>query len=541
MTRLFFFLLLVFSLFRCAQITPLEGGEKDITPPQLDTLHSSPLGATHYHPKEIKLSFNEWVRLNNVFKNVLVSPPLAKRPKITLKRKTVVFEFDKDEVLKDNTTYSINFGSAIVDLTEANPAKGLTYVFSTGDAIDSLTVTGKVVDAYTHKPVENVNVMLYASDGDSVVYQEKPYYLGISDKTGQFAIHHVRAGQYKAFALKDQDFNYLFSQPDEPIGFLSKRLTVSDTTPPLTFRLSPERLPLKLKGVKNIANGVKLLEFNRTPLAPDFQPEHVQAFKYLEKGDSIKIWYSGVDTTSKLIILSEKKAVDTISLRPKSRLPSIRSIHCQALAGKKGTLSAMPNHPVSIEFNLPVKSWNDSLIILSKDSLTDKLPTTIQISPKNPKVLQIGFPWQEKSTYRLTIFPKGIRALNDHFLEDTLAQKITPISKEDLGNIQLTIQPPDSTKQYVLRLLTKGQEKQMEILPKGKKQVVEWKLLPPGDYSLELIEDDNQNGVWDPGNYLHAQQPERIFVKSLDKLRANWDLEVIWTPTKMGQAPEKKS
>ena len=529
MTRLFALMLGVLFLASCAQITALEGGDKDVTPPQVDSLHSSPMAATNYHPKTIKLTFNEWVKLDNVLKNVLVSPPLAKRPKVTLKRRTVLFEFDKDEILKENTTYSINFGSAIADLTEGNAAKGLTYVFSTGDEIDSLSVSGTVVDAFTGKPLENVNVMLYDNLTDSVVYKEKPYYLAISDKTGNFQINNVRAGKFKAFALKDGDFDYKFSQVDEPIGFLPEAVTVGDSTPTLKFRIASELVPLKLKGKKAQLNGVKLLEFNRKPRELDFRPIGVKDFRFQEKGDSVKVWFMGVDTTSELVILSEKEIVDTISLRPKPRIKNLSSQKMEGVGEKMKSISVLPQKSIDVEFNLPVLSWNDSVIVLTQDSLAAKLAVVLAIDTLNPKVLYFSFPWVATSTYQQTVIPKGVKGINGKELQDTLTWKIMVTPKDELGNILLTLKPPDTTKQYIVKLIQKKKEITRAILPEGVKKL-EWNLLPPGEYGLELIEDNNANGFWDSGNYLQAQQPERIFVKTLEKLRANWDLEVSWNP-----------
>ena len=529
MARLLTFFVGLIFLASCAQITGLEGGDKDVIAPKVDSLHSSPMAATNFHPKTIKLTFNEWVKLNNVLKNVLVSPPLAKRPKVTLKRRTVTFEFDKDEVLKENTTYSINFGAAITDLTEGNVAKGLTYVFSTGDEIDSLTVSGTVVDAFSGKPLENVNVMLYDNLTDSVVYKEKPYYLAISDKMGQFRINNVRAGKFKAFALKDGDFDYKFSQVDEPIGFLTENIVVGDSTPSLAFRVASELVPLKLKGKKAQLNGVKLLEFNRKPRALDFRPIGVKAFRYQEKGDSVKIWYMGADTLSELVILSEKEIVDTISLRPKSRIRNLASQKMEVIGQKNRTVSLLPQKTTSFEFSLPILSWNDSLMVLTQDSLAAKLPMRITVDSINPKMLNFNFPWNEAANYQLTIFPKGVTGVNGKSLQDTLTQKIAVTHKDQLGNILLTLIPPDSTKQYVVKLIQSKKEVTRAILPVGATKLT-WMLMSPGTYSLELIEDDNANGFWDPGNYLQSQQPERIFVKTLEELRANWDLEVSWNP-----------
>jgi len=153
----------------------------------------------------------------------------------------------------------------------------------------------------------------------------------------------------------------------------------------------------------------------------------------------------------------------------------------------------------------------------------------IAIDSMNPKLLNFSFPWVETSTYKLTIFPKGIKGINGKWLQDTLARKIVVTHKDQLGNILLTLQPPDLTKQYVLKLMQNKKEVAQVILPPGATKA-EWDLMLPGEYSVELIEDDRANGFWDPGNYLKAQQPERIFVKTLEKLRANWDLEISWNP-----------
>lgn len=529
MIRFAYLLSLALLLGSCAQITPLEGGAKDVTPPGLDTIHSSPFVATNYRPKSIELRFDEWVKLNNVFKNVLVSPPLKKQPQVSLKRKTVIFEFDKDEVLHDSTTYTINFGSAIMDITENNPATGLTYVFSTGPEIDSLSLKGKVLDAFTKKPVEGVKIMLYAELSDSIVYKEKPYYLGITDKAGLFQINNLRSGVMKAFALVDNDFDYKLSQSDEMIGFLSKPITIGKQSPKLLFLLFTERPPAKLKEKKHQANGMKSLVFNQPILEPSFQPIHVDKFYFLPQGDSIKIWYSGVDTSSQLVILSDKKIIDTISLKPSTRLSSIDKA---LMTTEPKAITLIPTEPAKILFSLPIDSWNDTLIVLSQDSIL--IHPSMHVSKENPKLLEINYAWNEHSTYLLQIFPKGVMAFNKQAFQDTLTQNINTIPREKLGNILLDLSPPDSSLQYVIRLLLKGKEINKEILSPNQKKVT-WNLVKPGDYTLELIEDRYPNGIWDPGIYLQAQQPERVFVKTLEKLRANWDLEVSWAPDEPAQ------
>ena len=153
--------LLALALVSCARQGAPTGGPKDTTPPSVDTLYSTRNYSTRFRPSKIELRFDEWVTLSDAANQIVVSPPLAKRPEVVLRGKTVTLTFDPSEQLRDSATYTINFGTAVKDLHEGNPVKDLRFVFSTGDLIDSLRVSGKVVDALTGDPVENISVMLY--------------------------------------------------------------------------------------------------------------------------------------------------------------------------------------------------------------------------------------------------------------------------------------------------------------------------------------------------------------------------------------------
>ena len=192
-------------------------------PPKLDTLNSTRNFQTRFKKQTIVLAFDEWVELRDAFTQVVVSPPLEHRPEIVRKKKTIQLRFDEREVLRDSATYVINFGQAIRDLTEGNAAE-IVFVFSTGDYIDSLSVEGRIVDAYTAKPVENVLFMLYENLADSVVRKERPFYFTRTDKEGNFKVSNVKSGRFKAFALLDQNLNYRYDSDAEKIAFLDEPL-----------------------------------------------------------------------------------------------------------------------------------------------------------------------------------------------------------------------------------------------------------------------------------------------------------------------------
>ena len=153
MIRFFSSCLLILLLYSCATPTTPTGGPRDENPPQIDTTLSTPNFQTRFLKQDISLTFNEWVMLEDVFNQVIISPPLQFKPEIYIKKKSVIIKWDERETLRENVTYTFNFGESVKDLTEKNPAEKLRFVFSTGDFIDSLTLSGKVVDAVDGKPL----------------------------------------------------------------------------------------------------------------------------------------------------------------------------------------------------------------------------------------------------------------------------------------------------------------------------------------------------------------------------------------------------
>lgn len=254
------------SLFACARQGSPTGGPKDTDPPKVDTTSSTRNFSTRFSERRIELAFNEWVTLSDVGTQVVISPPLAKRPEITLKGKKVIVELDEKDTLRDNTTYTINFGTAVKDLHEGNPAKDLRFVFSTGDFLDSLTIRGIVSDAFTGEPIDNVSVMLYDNLSDSVVRKEKPYYFARTDKSGQYNIQNVRAGAFKVAAIEDASGDLKWDGQNERIGFPDSLLHLNDSTSGLlNFRLFRSQPKFRLFDSKTLRYGLVKLAFTATP------------------------------------------------------------------------------------------------------------------------------------------------------------------------------------------------------------------------------------------------------------------------------------
>ena len=213
------FTVLLSSLFHnCANIVPPTGGPKDSIPPKIMG-SNPPMYSTEILPSRITITFDEFIELRNLQQQFLISPPQAEPPEIRQRGRLLTIDFKSE--LEPFTTYTLNFGNAVVDLNEGNILSNFEFVFSTGETIDSLTITGKVFNALEKKSEENVTVMLYPNHGDSVPIKEIPLYVTRTDKEGNFKLRHLRADTFKLFALVDVNNNYLYDRPgSEAIAFL---------------------------------------------------------------------------------------------------------------------------------------------------------------------------------------------------------------------------------------------------------------------------------------------------------------------------------
>lgn len=222
----------LFSGSGCANIVPPGGGDRDSIPPVLIAASPKDSSLNVTQPKVI-LTFNEFIELKEASEKILISPYPSKQPVIEYKLRTVTVKL-KDSLLP-NTTYTIDFGTAIVDLNEGNPLKELQYVFSTGTTIDSNELTGRVVLAETGKTDSTMFALLYSKQEDSTVAKESPKYVARVDSKGNFSFKNLPVGKFYVYALQDMDGNKKYNQPTEQFAFLDSSVTVSGNTTPVTL------------------------------------------------------------------------------------------------------------------------------------------------------------------------------------------------------------------------------------------------------------------------------------------------------------------
>ena len=205
-------------VYGCAKVGSPSGGPKDEDPPKI--IKSNPLNYSKgFDSKKIELTFDEFIQLKNIQQELITSPPLDEVPETKLKGKGLIIELNNE--LKENTTYTLYFGNAIVDNNEGNPIPNFEFVFSTGDHVDSLSVTGKLVNAFNLQPEKDpVYIMLYDNLNDSAPYLEIPAFIGKTRDDGSFVLNNIKPDTFRIFALKDANSNMLFDQNSENIAFL---------------------------------------------------------------------------------------------------------------------------------------------------------------------------------------------------------------------------------------------------------------------------------------------------------------------------------
>lgn len=544
---------LLLFLASCARQGAPTGGPKDTTPPRVDSTASTPNYATRFQEKKIQLRFDEWVTLSEVATQVVVSPPLRTKrvPDITLKGKTVIVEIPEGDTLRPNTTYTINFGNAVKDLHEGNPAKDLRFVFSTGDFLDSLSVSGIVTDALKLEPVENVAVMLYDELTDSVVLKSKPLYFARTDKSGQFTIPNVRTGRFKAIALDDKDQNLLWNGGDERLAFLSAPLELSDTarTKPLTLRLFQDQPLLRSRDRVSRNYGQIKITYNTTPpdtitLSTDPPGQRLVPER---QGDTLLVWYDRTDSVAWRLLAGR----DTVPVKSTTRATFMKSHRliwaddvaapsAAAAGGRRParnpaaapppvsggkTIAQHPARVATLPFNFPIEKTDSTRWIVQYDSAS-VVGFSILPDTANPRRLILRANWAAEKTHRLTLLPGAVTDLYGETNADTLRRTFNVLPEKSLGDLNLTIKDLRTGSRYILQLLNGSNlEEERRFVAVAAEQKILFRQLPAATYTARIVEDWNGNGRWDTGRYLDRRQPEPLFQRTLPALRANWEVE----------------
>jgi uncharacterized protein (DUF2141 family) len=524
--------LLIFIFASCAKRGSITGGFKDTIAPVLKMSFPKNF-STNFKGNEIKLTFDEYIKMKDLNKQLIISPPMKYAPLILPTNASKYISIKINDTLQPNTTYSFNFGQSIQDNNEGNPYNQFKYIFSTGNQIDSLKLNGSVKDAYAKEVESFMSVMLYDANekiNDSVVYKEFPRYItNTLDSLKTFKLENLKAGKYLLVAMKDYNSNTKFNPSKDKIGFHKQYISIpNDST--FELKLFKEVLPYKAfkptqasgnrlimgyEGKTNAASKPSISLKNKT----DILSTIITKFP---KKDSLQIWFNPLKVDSLAIHLTKDKYQKEFTFKIKDQKKD--SLKISAVQGN--TLKFKERF--TLETSTPLTKFNQSKIkIINKDSVAVNFKTDYDDFNQQ---LFIDFKKDETQKYEISLLPG---ALTDYMerTNDSLRFTVGTKSYADYGNLSVNLQ---NVKRFpiILELTNeRGDVIASEFRGIGteKNTKVDFNLIDAGLFTVRMIYDDNNNQEFDSGNYLEKRQPEEViyFSKSID-VRTNWDVEQIF-------------
>lgn len=565
----------------CANMASPSGGPYDLEPPKIVRI-TPEFNATNVKKGKIEVIFDENVNIEKPNDKVIITPPQRLLPVIHAVNKKVTVQL-RDSLLP-NTTYTVDFTDAISDFNENNLFENFSISFSTGNVVDTLVISGKVVNAENVEPVKGIYVGLHSNLNDTAFTRTKFERISRTDERGNFTIRGIAPGKYRIYALEDISRTYMYTNLGANIAFLDTIIQPSskpDMHKDTVFTVNngvktidsikdvhfthfiPDNIVLRtfvsdfrrryLQKYERMPNRIMLYFGAPTPM-PELKPLSFGQNKdwfILEKNatqDTLTYWikdkdilnmdtlkfemsYSETDTLNKNVLVTKefdffergRKKVKSKKKKDEKEEPIFLKI--------KNNLNSTWDiyNNITLEFDEPIEGTLNDKVKLQK------LVDTIYVDIKNyeivkdslnPRLYTIKHKWEYDKSYKFEIDSATIHSLyglSNNSLEQTFKVK----KKEDYGNLLIEISGLNDLPAFV-ELLNKSDQTVRKVMVK--KGIVLFRNVNPGEYYARIIIDKNNNGKWDTGNFEEDRQPEEVFYydKSFN-IRANWNNEEVWT------------
>ena len=527
MKKLIYTVLSIVVISGCAKRGTPTGGLVDSIPPVL--VNASPkINSINFDSEEIRLTFDEFVKLDKVEEQLIISPPLDKNSyevkPLNGVTKKVFLEFI--DSLETETTYSINFGNSIKDNNEGNPLTFFSYTFSTGETIDSLYVRGNISDAFDKESDDYISIHLYRIDSvfnDSIIFNNRPTYISNSLDSTNYQFKNIKEGEYLIVALKDIDNNYFFDPFYDKIGFIDSLITLPRDSI-INFKLFKEETSL-IWDKPHFINSEKIgfgyygkLDLKNIKIKSSI-PDSVQ-YTYTKENekDTLIFWLSKNSFDSLNFNLIEKDTTKLVTVKfDRARDTLIDSLSISAKTANVIHLK----ETFKLSSNIPLKNIKDSLITIRDiDSLIIPFDTSIN---DNLDQIDIKFEVSPSDNYRIFILPDAIKDIRG-VSNDTLQYNVVSQTLEDYGNVYLNV-IRNSESKFILQMINNDGDIIREFKNVTQNTTYNFDYVRPGKYTFRLIEDTNNNDIWDTGNYLKKIKPESVYYFTNElEVRANWDL-----------------
>lgn len=523
LSNFIFAFIIGFVFINCANRGTPDGGPKDETPPTI--IKSDPENySTNFEGNEIRVYFDEYIKIKDLQKQLIISPPMKTQPDVTpMGSASKYITIKIYDTLQPNTTYAFNFGNSITDNNEGNPYPYYRYVLSTGDYIDSLSVNGNIVDALKKEPETFVNVALYEIDStftDSIIYKETPKYItNTLDSVTTFSIENLKPGKYMLMALKDDNGDNKFQQKTDQIGFNKSFIEVPTDTS-YTLRLFKEEIDYKATrprlisgekiafGYEGDYEGMKIDILSETP------PEFEYRITKDPKTDTLNYWYKPrlKDVDSLIFKVSKKEFEKEFTARISEQKRDTLVINAEP----SGTIAY--NEDFKISSTTPLLNFDNSKI-----TMMDKDSTAVDFTTDFDTILNtyaIKFDKVEDNNYRIEILPEAFEDFFGDKNKDTLNYSLRTRKASDFGYARFTL--VNATYPLIVQLTDKKGEVKVEKAVKEEQGSIDFLNLDPAFYYIRIIHDANGNKKFDSGNYLKNIQPEKVSHFQEIEIRADW-------------------
>lgn len=513
----------------CANRLGLEGGLRDQQAPVMNWEDSDQNFIRNFDQDEFQLAFNEFVKVDNPNEQIVISPPLNYGLTPVSRGKKIIFRFHPDEVLLENTTYTIQFGEAIQDITESNPIQNLRYVFSTGNIIDSMQVRVMVRDLQDKSKVPDALVMLYETLSDTVIRKGRPTYFSKTDSSGLAVVENCRPGQYRIFALIDENRNYQFDLPEEKVGHIDTFInsTLDSSLVHNIFLYSEIDPPIQL-ATSRIDSQIIAITIGGASEYLTWRSIDSSALKSYWNRDTLFI--SSNPGLNSIILESEYSKPDTLSLhkiKPNansgSRFKNLQILKQEAkIINNNMSLRLTMDNPILSIDQTKVFLFNHAGEIIKDPNLS------MRIDSQFIDILHVS--WNHKNKRDSFFFEPG--AISTWLTEsDSIIKPIRPQQAESLSNLLVDVTDLNEDTQYILELYSTSDELLQSTTIRGQ-STFNWKApgLFPKKHKLVLITDLNRNGRRDGGWFDRRQLPEPVISSEINNLRPDWDVQTTIKP-----------
>ena len=526
----FLSLMIAEILLSCAQIVAPTGGKKDTLAPIIVKIIPANQ-SKNFNGKQIDILFNEYVSVDNIQQQLSITPNLEGTYETKIMPKGVRLTFNKP--FKENTTYSLNFRNTFKDMNEKNVAKNIRLVFSTGNIIDSLKVSGKVKNPLTNKPLIDVSVGMYVYSDTLNPKKIKPYYFMKTDSSGIFTIGNVAAGKYRIYAVTDANNNLLYDEAKENLGIIQDTIILKSNLENLDINVTKmEKIPNKVLKVRTTSNyayidyyrGIKNVKINFADKKDSliYQQTETRSIRIFNTNqiytDTIKVKISVTDSLDRVFMHDQKIKFKE---KPKKN-DGVKEEFNIKTKPSNGEDIDLKEVGYTITFTKPIKNYdfnkieflNDTLVrvpVMEKDIKWNTEKTEMKIKVDGKKA---------KDFVRLKM-PKGtfISVENDSTQKFVSTHPIR--DPENYGTIGGEVKN-SKKKGFFVELLNE----QYEVIQKiDNVSKYEFAFVKAGIYFIRMIVDENRNDKWDSGDLEKNQVPEIIkFASDKIKLKQNFEL-----------------